>query len=177
MADREIARGRDKDSNRHGERWHLLGSSHPEEEAGMLAPGRARGSPSFLHSLYTRPSMGIRCPSVTWESWTKRAQGPATPTLKPGDGRAGMYQTKSLCRRMQRPLQQGYPAVIQVTFSYVPSFSHEELRMCPFSAPGTVLGTGDSGRDQKSQLSLILGSFQPDGVEDREIQPGDFNML
>ena len=41
VADREIARGRDKDSNGHGERWHLRGSSHPKEEVGMLAPGRA----------------------------------------------------------------------------------------------------------------------------------------
>ena len=56
MADREIARGRDKDSNRHGERWHLQGSSHTKEEAGMLAPGRALREPFFLHSLYTRPS-------------------------------------------------------------------------------------------------------------------------
>ena len=57
----------------------------------MLAPGRALRESFFLYSLYTRPSMGIRCPSVTWEGWTKRAQGPATPTLMPGDGRAGMY--------------------------------------------------------------------------------------
>ena len=45
MADREIARGRDKDSNRHGERWHLQGSSQTKEEAGMLAPGRALREP------------------------------------------------------------------------------------------------------------------------------------
>lgn len=62
MAERETARGRDKDSNRHQERGHLRGSSHPKQGARTLAPGRAPREPFPLHSHCIGSSMGFRHP-------------------------------------------------------------------------------------------------------------------
>lgn len=122
MADRETAGGRDKDSNRHQESWHLL------ERAGTLALGGA------LREPFPPPSL------------SKRAQcGLQEPTAMPRDGGAGVCWTKLFCRRMQKPLRQGCPALIQVT-SHFPT----ALQNVPFPVPGTVLGAGDLARTRRA---------------------------